>query len=66
MRFLDRGWKSELLGDAGLLQHGVGGMAGQNLVIDREAAVRDRAVPDFVIAAAGTFKRTPMSSKDLF
>jgi hypothetical protein len=41
---------SELLGQSGLFQHGVGQMSRQDRVVDHEAGSSDRAFPDFVIA----------------
>jgi len=50
---------SELLWDASLLQYRIGRVAGQNLVVDGKAALRDGALPDFVIPATGAFKSAP-------
>jgi hypothetical protein len=55
---------SELLWDASLLQYRIGRVAGQNLVVDGKAALRDGAVPDFVIPATGAFKSAPVSTKN--
>jgi len=56
---------SELLWDASLLQYGIGRVAGQNFVVDGKAALRDGAVPDFVIPATGAFKSAPLGTKNL-
>jgi hypothetical protein len=55
---------SELLWDASLLQYRIGCVAGQNFVVDGKAALRDWAVPDFVIPATGAFKSAPVSTKN--
>jgi hypothetical protein len=55
---------SELLWDASLLQYRIGRVAGQNLVVDGKAALRDGAIPDFVIPATGAFKNAPVSTEN--
>jgi hypothetical protein len=57
--------KSELLRYTSLSQHGVGGVPGQNFPVHGETSLRDRTVPDFVVAFAGPLELTPMRAKDL-
>ena len=53
MRYVRRG-HLELFGQPRLLQYTVGGVTGFYLVVDGKTSIRDRAVPDLVIALAGT------------
>src|SRR6185437_4776727 len=55
---------SEFVGDTGLLHDRIGGVAGQNLGVDRKVAIGDRAEPDFVIALAGPHRAAAMLTKD--
>jgi hypothetical protein len=57
--------KSELLRDTGLPQHRIGGMPREDLLVYGETALRDRAVPDFMVAAAGSLKVTSVSAENL-
>jgi len=57
---------SELLGDTSLLQNAVCGVPRQNFVVHREVPLRDRAVPNLVIATSGSIITTTMGAKDVF
>jgi hypothetical protein len=44
--------KSELFRNTGLLQHCVGGVPGQDFLVNRKTPMRHRAVPDFMVSSA--------------
>jgi hypothetical protein len=48
--------RSELFRDSDLFQHRVGGMPGQDRMVNRKTALRYRAVPDFVVSFADRSK----------
>ena len=47
-----------MLRDSGLSQCRFGGLAGKDFRVNREAAIRDRAVPDVMVPFAATLKVT--------
>lgn len=57
--------KSKLLRDAGLSQHRVGGVPGQNLPVHRETPLRDWTVPDFMVTFARPLKVTSVRTENL-
>jgi hypothetical protein len=54
------------LGQSGLLEHGVGIVAGKNLGIDNETPLGQGAVPDLVIALALALEAASASLEDAF
>jgi hypothetical protein len=50
--------------DAGLLQDSVRCMAGEDVVVNRKAAVGDGAVPDFVNPTSSPFKFTTVGAEN--
>src|ERR1019366_10294182 len=56
--------KSKLLRDTGLSQHCVGGVPGQDFAVHREAPLRNRTVPDFMVAFTWPLEVTSMSAKN--
>ena len=57
--------KSKLLRDTSLSQHRVGGMPRQDFPVHGETSLRDRTVPDFVVAFACPLEVTAMRAKNL-
>lgn len=56
--------RSKLLRDASLLQDGIRGMAGENIVVNRKVALSDWAVSDFVVATTRAVKAASVGAKD--
>ena len=56
---------SKLFRDTSLSKHRVGGVPGQDFPVHGEASLRDRTVPDFVVAPAWPLEVTSMHTKNL-
>ena len=61
-----RNCRLELLGQSGLFQDAIGGVTRFDFCVHWETPMSDWAVPNFVIALSGAFKKTIVIAQDTF